>query len=61
MSISTGENYFVKTVFSFNFYFSQCEAKTENVCIDVTETKCEVSFLNLALLDILHLCLGCAL
>ena len=21
---------------------SQCEAKTQNVCIDVTETKCEV-------------------
>ena len=24
-------------------FVSQCEAKSENVCIDVTETKCEVS------------------
>ena len=25
-----------------NVFFSQCETKSENVCIDVTETKCEV-------------------
>ena len=34
--------FIIKQLFEWLFV-SQCEAKSENVCIDVTETKCEVS------------------